>query len=379
MNLTDIALQNLRRRKGRTIFLLLTFLLVNLIIISLQVFANDLKDDLQRSLTQYGANVIITPRSEHLALSYGGLAVPGLSYEIKALDSNVLNVIHQVTGTGIQEIAPKVIGKINSGNKSFLVVGVDFASELKIKPWWKIIGHQPSAGEIVAGATVARDNNLTTGGRLNFDGKSYIVAGIMNETGGSEDNVVFTDIPTARALTGNIDSWSIIEINTLQPEPTVASLSNLLPTAKVEDVSQLVQGTQESVDRFRNYSRFSSIILILIGILILGITITANVNNRTQEIGIFQAIGFRKRHILGLLWREIFILCLGGSLAGYVLGTTIPLFLGPLIFAKNFIYHPYPGLGLITIGASLILTSISLVYPAWKSSQLDPAQALNSI
>ena len=65
MTLTDIAIQNLRRRKGKTAFLLLTFILVIGITVTLNTLAKSMQDDLQKSLTQYGANVVITPKSEH--------------------------------------------------------------------------------------------------------------------------------------------------------------------------------------------------------------------------------------------------------------------------------------------------------------------------
>ncbi len=379
MTLTTIALQNLRRRKGRTAFLLFTFVLVSAIIVCLQALAVNLQADLQKSLTQYGANVIITPRSEHLALSYGGLAVPGLSYEIKTLDNSVLDIVTRNSGSGIQTRAPKVIGKINFQDKSLLVVGVDFASELKMKPWWKINGKQPQAREIVAGATVAKQNSLAAGSTMNLNGLSYSVAGIMQETGGSEDNVIFTDIPTARVLTENTDSWSMIELNSLRPDQTVLRLSELLPAAKVEAVSQLVQGTQESVDRFRNYALFASLILVLIGILIVAVTVTANVNNRAPEIGVFRAIGFRKEHILGLFLREILLLSLSGSIAGYVLGAIAPPLFGHLIFAKSFTFHLFPGLALLTIGASLLLASVAVAFPAWRAASLDSTEALRCI
>ena len=80
----------------------------------------------------------------------------------------------------------------------------------------------------------------------------------------SEDNGVFTNFSTSRALT-DIDSWSMIELNTAQPNKTVAYLSELLPEAKVAEISQLVQGAKESVDRFSNFSLITSIFLGVIG------------------------------------------------------------------------------------------------------------------
>jgi putative ABC transport system permease protein len=76
----------------------------------LNSLASSMQDDLQKSLTQYGANIIITPRSEHFALSYGGLSVPGVNYEIKRLDNEILTKLKTSPDLEIGEIAPKIIG-----------------------------------------------------------------------------------------------------------------------------------------------------------------------------------------------------------------------------------------------------------------------------
>lgn len=379
MTLTRIALQNLRRRKGRTAFLLLTFSLVTAIIVGLQALSAGLKEDLQKSLTRYGANVIVTPRSEQLALSYSGISVPGVSYNIQPLSNNILAAIKQDSETGIQTTAPKVIGKVQGPNKPLLVVGVDFPSELKMKPWWAVIGSEPGDGQIVAGALLAKQYNLTTGSTFQINSKTYSVSGVMQETGNSEDNVIFTDISTARALTGNQDSWTMIELNSLQPDLTVAKIRQQLPNVKAEEISQLVQGTRDTINRFDSYALFASLLLILIGLLIVVVTVTANVNSRVSELGIFQAMGYRQRHILTLLLREILIISLSGGVIGYLLGIALPLLVGPLIFQKVLEFHFFPVLAVSTIGASLVTACITMVFPVWRATRLDPVEALRYI
>lgn len=379
MTLTTIALQDLRHRKGRTAFLLLTFCLVSATIVGLQALSADLKDDLQKSLTRYGANVIITPRSEHLSLSYSGISVPGVSFNIKPLSNNILATIKQNSGTVIQVIAPKVIGKVQGPNKSLLIVGVDFPSELKMKPWWAVIGSEPGPRQIVVGANLVKQFNLTTGSTFMVNDQSYLVSGVMQETGGSEDNVIFSDIGTARTLTGNSDSWTLIELNSRQPDLTFTQLSQQLPSAKVAKISQLVDGTRDTINRFNNYALFASLLLILIAILIVAVTITANINDRISELGIFRAIGFRRRHILSLLFRQIAILSLGGSLIGYLLGIAIPLIVGPLIFHKVLTFHFFPLFAVSTAVTSLLAACITIAFPAWLVTRIDPAESLRYI
>lgn len=374
MTLTDIAIQNLRRRKGKTIFLLLTFILVVGITVSLNTLAKSMRDDLQKSLTQYGANVVITPKSEHFTLSYGGLSVSGVNYEIKRLNYDVLTKLKTSQDLVLSGIAPKIIGSVAGINKRYLIIGVDFPSELKMKPWWHINGQQPSDREVIIGSDLARKENLVIGSTLELNHQNYPVVGVMQATGGSEDDGVFTNFKTSRTITG-IDSWSMIELNTAQPDKTAAHLSELLPEAKVAVLSQLVQGTKESVDRFSNFSFIASALLGVIGVLIVFVTTTGNINDRIAEIGIFRAIGFRRRHILSILIREIALVSLSGGVLGYLLGELTPTLLGPIAFQKTVPFQIHPLMALSAISASVLIGIISIL-PARRAVQLDPLEAL---
>ncbi len=375
MTLTDIAIQNLRRRKGKTAFLLLTFVLVVSITITLNTLATSMRDDLQKSLTQYGANVIITPKSEHFTLSYGGLSVPGVNYEVKHLSYDSLAKIKNSPDLIIREIAPKIIGSAAGVNKRYLIIGVDFPSELKMKPWWQIKGVQPGDQEVIIGSSIATRENLVIGSTIELNQQNYPVVGIMEETGGSEDLGVFMNFNTSRNLTG-IDSWSMIELNTAQPNNTAAYLSELLPQAKVSEISQLVQGTKESVERFSNFSLITSVILGVMGVLIILVTTSGNINDRIAEFGIFRAIGFRRRQISSILLREITFVSLSGGVLGYLLGELTPTLLGPIAFQKTISFQFNPILAITAISASLIVGILSILL-AKRAISLDPVEALS--
>ncbi|EHQ87698.1 ABC transporter permease [Desulfosporosinus youngiae] len=378
MTLTDIAIQNLRRRKGRTLFLLLTFILVVGITVALNSLAKGMQDDLQKSLAQYGANLVITPKSEHFTLSYGGLSVPGVNYELNHLDYDSVAKLNNNPELMLNGIAPKLIGSAAGTTDPYLIIGVDFTSELKMKPWWHIDGNLPGENEVIIGSGLARKENLVIGNTLELNYRSYSIVGVMQETGGSEDNGVFTKFETARSITG-IDSWSMIELNTAQPTKAAALLTELLPGAKVSELSQLVQGSKESVDRFSNVSLITSILLGLIGALIVFVTMTGSINDRTTEIGIFRAIGFRRQHILSILIREAFFVSLCGGFFGYLLGGLAPAFLAPITFQKSMSFEFHPLIALTVISASVIIGVVSTLLPARRAIHLDPLEALSSI
>ncbi|MGE4272304.1 MAG: ABC transporter permease [Desulfitobacterium sp.] len=378
MTLNHIALQNLRRRPGKTLFLVLTFAFIVATISALTILALGMKEDLQGRLTEYGANVVISPRTEQLNLSYGGLSVSSVEYEVKKLDSSTVDVITKQMGEAVT-IAPKVIGSLESPEKLYMVVGVDFDQELKIKPWWKIDGKVPKDNEIVVGLQLAMNSNLQVGDTVDLGKAKYPIVGIMAETGGSEDQGVFTTINTARSLTGITTEWSLIELNTLDTAQTAAQLSPLLPEANVTEVTQIVQGSKESVERFTSFSWTISLAMGLIGALVIIVTLAGNVNDRARELGVLRAIGFRQKHILTLFGREALIVSLAGSLLGYIVGLFVPLIIGPLLGYNSFIFSTHLGLGSALVVASLLIGMVAMIYPAWRTLKLDLQDVLKYI
>lgn len=375
MTLTQIALQNLRRRFGKTLFLILTFLLVVGTITTLNIISSNMKQDLQQSLSQYGANLIITPKSEHLALSYGGLAVSGVDYEVKNLKAGIVEKLGQAIAPG-DTVAPKIVGSAKGTEQMFLIVGVDFAKELQMKPWWKIEGQVPKAQGVVVGSSLAAKNNLKIGDPLKIGNQELKIAGVMHETGGSEDNAVFTDFKLARELTGIRNEWSLIELNVAEPQKILPLITEELPEANIAPVSQLVQSTKENVDRFSDFSVFISIFLVLIGASVIISALAGNVNDRVRELGILRAIGFRQSHILSLLGREALILSFVGSLLGYLLGIFLPFALGPLLFQKTIPFEGHGLLGMLCILGAMSIGLLAMIYPAWRVTKLDPQEAL---
>ena len=244
-----------------------------------------------------------------------------------------------------------------------------------MKPWWHIKGRQPGDREVIIGSDLAHKETLVIGSTLELNHQNYSVVGVMQVTGGSEDNGVFTNFRTSRTITG-IDSWSMIELNTAQPGIMATRLRELLPEAKVAEISQLVQGTKESVDRFSNFSLLTSTLLGVIGVLIILVTTTGNINDRISEIGIFRAIGFRRRHILSILIREIVLVSLAGGVLGYLLGELTPTLLAPLAFQKTITFQFHPLMALVAVSTSVLIGIVSIIFPARQAVQLDPLVAL---
>ena len=85
MTITDIVLRNLRRRKAKAAFILAGLLIAVSTAVALLGLIEAMNLDIQHKLEEYGANILILPKTENLSLSYGGLSLGGVSFDMQEI------------------------------------------------------------------------------------------------------------------------------------------------------------------------------------------------------------------------------------------------------------------------------------------------------
>jgi putative ABC transport system permease protein len=106
----------------------------------------------------------------------------------------------------------------------------------------------------------------------------------------------------------------------------------------------------------------------------------ASVNERKREIGIFRAIGFRKSHVVRIIFLEALIVGLIAGIVGYALGLGISHIIGPMITgvkAGSLSIDPLLAMGVIFLSA--LIGILSSAYPAIHASKMDPTTALRAL
>jgi putative ABC transport system permease protein len=386
MKLRDISISNLRRRKGKVFFLILGLTIGITTVVTLISVTRMMNEDISRKLDEFGANILIIPRSDDLSLSYGGMNIGGVAIDAQTLKNTDIPKIRQIeVRENISTVSPKLIGVVEIEGKKVPLMGVQFSEEGRLKKWWKVHGTVPkNREEVLLGNEVAVRLFKSTGDTLSINGNGVRISGVLDETGSQDDFLIFADLKLVQELIKKPEALSLIEVsafcNTCPIEEIVRQISKELPHAKVTAIKQTLQTKMEALDHFKKFSVGISIIVLLIGGLIVFTNMMASVNERKREIGIFRAIGFRKSHVIRIIFLEALIVGLIAGVAGYVLGLGVSQIVGPMVTGiKGGRILIDPVIGLAAVFLSALIGILSSAYPALHASKMDPTEALRAL
>ena len=385
MTLKDIALKNLKRRKAKAGFVFVGLLIAVSAVVAFVTLIESLTHDINTKLEQYGANILIVPKTENLSLNYGGMTIGGVMYELQEIQQKELRKIRTIKNSAnVAAVGPMVLGAVDVNGRKVLLAGMDFGEIPMLRPWWIPKGQFPEKEQVLAGAEAARILGLSLGNTVEASGRALQVSGILERTGSQDDQILFAPLQTAQVLLGKEGRISMAEVAALchgcPIEDMVAQISQVLPGAQVMAIKQVVKGRMEALDHFRRVAYVLSGIVAFVGGLVVLVTMMGSVRERTSEIGIFRAIGFRKSHIMRIILLEAGIISALAGVSGYLLGLGATKAALPFFSDSQGIVIPLdPVLAGGAFGLALFLGLLASIYPALLAARMDPQEALRAL
>ena len=391
----------------------------------------DVGDKVNQELKAYGANITVVPKENSVLTDLYALdgqeetAAAHLKEDdlgkIKTIfwGFNILDFTPFVNTTVVldDETEVKLTGRwfnhhlaLNTGEE--LDAGIH-----SLRSWWDVKNGQwldeqkegTANGGAMVGTVLAERLGISSGDSLHVktsDGeKTLSVVGVF-DSGGDEDEQIFTTLATAQELSGTkglIDSIEVSALTTPDNELAkkaatkgpgslspadyetwyctayVSSICYQIQEAIPDSVASPVRQVAESEGNILDKTQLLMILITILSLFgsALGISnlVTASVMERSNEIGLLKAIGARDYRISGIVLTEIIITAVVGGVAGYFMGYGFAQIIGQTVFNSSIEMKP---MVIPIVAVLIVIVTLAGSIPAIRMLlRLRPAEVLH--
>jgi putative ABC transport system permease protein len=370
MNLVTMVWKNLWRRRVRTGLTLVGIAVGIAAVVALTGFARGLESGWRNTYEARGTDVVITKVASRspVPTHFAQAALDDVVSSPPVTDS--AGLLSDIMGI---ELAP-----------TMFVFGWEFPSFL----WDHLTiqeGRLPSgegARELMLGALAARTLEKQVGDTVQVEFEQFTVVGVYQSAALVETGAIIMPLGDMQRATDRDGQVNFINVRLADPETSTARLrerlESLHPGFSALGSSE-VASRNSGVEVAQAMSFATSLIALVVGAFGVTNTMLMSVFERTREIGILLAIGWKRWRVMSMILLESLLLALAGGALGTVGGLIaarmmeqIPLLRGRLqaeVSVELFV---------IAFVVATGLGCAAGLYPAWRAAQMQPSDALRA-
>jgi len=397
--LLSLALQNLGRRKARSLLLIAAVALGSGVVFTGAVLMQSIDRSMAVGFTRLGADMMVVPEGALTNITNSLLVVEPseLTLDADMLAKARLTSLGRIAAQKIVRVEHSGIG---SHHESADLIGFEPAQDFTVQPWLAEKLNRPlRQGDVILGA--GRDGVL--GSQLLIFGKPHVVYGRLGRTGvGTHERGVFMSFVTLEALSEAIGGHGT-KPAVLAPGKVSGFLAELAPGAtplqarfailsnvkgvKVVAGDTTLSGIRQGLAALLDGILALMVLMFISTALMVSVLFSAIVTERRAELGLLKAIGARRGQVLGVMVTEAVLATGIGGILGVVLGVLVMrLFERSLVYYLENVGVPFLWVDLprtvAFAGGAIVLASVigvlGVLYPAWRASRRDAYDLVRS-
>jgi putative ABC transport system permease protein len=234
----------------------------------------------------------------------------------------------------------------------------------------------------VIGTIAAELLKKKVGSTLQIEATEFKVSGIFESSALVENGAVVVPLRQLQKATEREGKINFLNVKLTQPTSVEErdNLRNLIkerfPVYKAFAAGEVAQNNT-GIQVAKAMSWATSVIALVVGAVGITNTVLMSVFERTHEIGILLAIGWRRSRILRMILYESISLSLIGGIVGTLLGfVAVKVLQESPIMRGKIEGEITPGLIALAMLIALALGTLGGLYPAFRGSRLSPSEAL---
>jgi putative ABC transport system permease protein len=245
---------------------------------------------------------------------------------------------------------------------------------------------QDGQPEVMLGKLLAEDLKKKPGDTLEIQGSTFTVCGIYHAGSALQEDAIIMPLDQLQKLSSLQGKVSTLDVR-LRPAPAgvapdeylrraQAQINAALPGLRAEPAAERASNNQ-LVQLARASTWGTSAIALIIGILGIANTMAMSVFERTREIGILRALGWKSWQVVALIQFEAAALGLGGGLMGIIMGWGALHLLAAMPQTASLVSVSVPPPLLAeAMGIAMLAGLTAGLLPAWRGARLSPVDAL---
>jgi putative ABC transport system permease protein len=282
---------------------------------------------------------------------------------------------------GVEETAPFVMGIVPSGKNPYFMVGGLEEDKLDLVGIKIIEGRSYFNDKgVILGKIAAKNKNLKSGDELELNQNKYYISGIFESGVSYQDAGAIANLSEAQRIQGISDKVNMVMVKVAK-DYDVKEVAKAVEELDSDFVSIIDLGDFEAADQIRKAIGAISWAISLLAIVIGGIgvmnTIIMSVFERTREIGVLRAVGWKRWRVVLMILGESIIVGILAALVGMIIGLILIWLIMQTEMGESWLQVKYESIIFIrALLASLAVVLIGALYPAYKASRLQPTEAL---